>query len=208
MPRRARSVINGYPHHVVNRGNDRRRLFYTDADYLRLLRLMVVGKSRYPVKIYGLGIMPNHFHWMVAPEADGALAGYLRWVSGSYASDLRARTNTVGYGHVFQRRYWSDAILEYDHCLSVLRYIEGNPFRDGLVSRAEDWPWTSIAWRLRAPDGLLDPLPFELPRDWLTIVNVPQPPKEIERIRRALRKQRRGETVPRGPTPDPWQLMR
>jgi putative transposase len=185
----------GYPHHAVNRGNDRRRLFFTDADYEEFLQLMVVGKSRYAVKVYGVAVMPNHFHAMLVPEAKGELSGYLQWVSGSYASSLRARTNTVGYGHVLQRRFWSDPILTHHHCLSVLRYIEANPLRAGLVDRCEQWLWSSVALRMRPEHPLLDPLPFLLPRDWLTIVNLPQPAREIEAIRRARRKNRRGETT-------------
>ena len=167
---------------------------------------MVVGKSRYPVKVHGVSIMPNHFHCMLVPESDGALSGYLQWVSGSYASQLRARTNTVGDGHVFQRRFWSDPILEDRHAVTVLRYIEANPVKGGLVERCEQWPWTSAVLRERPNQQLLDPLPFELPRHWLTIVNLPQPAKEVEIITRALRKNRTVQTTPtrraRGPDTD------
>jgi len=196
MARKARHTVTGYPHHVVNRGNDRRRLFSTNGDYDRFLHLMLVGKSRYPVRVYGVAIMPNHFHAMVVPEADAALSGYWQWVAGSYASQLRARTNTSGYGHVFQRRFWSDAILGHFHFLSVLRYIEANPREGRLVSRCEEWPWSSVALRMRPEHPLLDPLPIALPRDWLTILDRPQPVNEVEAIRRALWKNRRGQTSP------------
>jgi putative transposase len=158
---------------------------------------MLVGKSLYSVKVHGVVIMPNHFHAVVVPESDGALSGYLQWVTGSYASDFRARTNSVGDGHVFQRRFWSDSILESTHFLSVLRYIEANPVRGRLVDLSERWPWNSVALRMRVGHGLLDPLPVELPRDWLTIVNLPQPDKEIATIRRARAKNRRGHTESR-----------
>ena len=196
MARKPRRAVTGYPHHVVNRGNDRRRLFFTDADYESFLHLMVVGKSRYPVKVYGLAIMPNHFHAIVVPEADAALSGYFRWVAGSYASELRARTNTSGYGHVFQRRFWSDAIMEQHHFFSVLRYIEANPREGRLVNRCEEWPWNSVALRMQPEHPLLDPLPVPLPRDWRTILDLPQPAKEVEAIRRALRKNRERQTSP------------
>ena len=208
MARRPRRAVTGYPHHVVNRGNDRRRLFFTAADYDSFLHLMVVGKSRYAVKVYAVAIMPNHFHAMVVPETDAALSGYWRWVAGSYASHLRARTNTSGHGHVFQRRFWSDAVLEHRHFLAVLRYIEANPREGRLVNRCEEWPWSSVALRMRPEDPLLDPLPLTLPRDWHTILDAPQPATEVEAIRRALRKNRRGQTRPR--TKDPslkMQLM-
>jgi putative transposase len=193
-PRKRRYVIAGYPHHVVNRGNDRRRLFFTDADYEAFFRLMTAGKSRYSIKFYGVVIMPNHFHAMLVPETDDALSGYLQWVTGSYASALRARTNTVGNGHVFQRRFWSEPILENGHFLRVLRYIEANPVRGQLVHRCEQWRWSSMPLRMQPVHPLLDALPFELPRDWPTIVNLAQPAAELDAIRRGLQKNRRRET--------------
>jgi REP-associated tyrosine transposase len=196
MARKPRRAVTGYPHHVVNRGNDRRRLFFTHADYDSFLHLMVVGKARYAVKIYGVALMPNHFHAVVVPEADTALSGYLQWVAGSYASHLRARTNTTGHGHVFQRRFWSDPILGHHHFLSVLRYIEANPREGQLVNRCEEWPWTSAALRTRLEHPLLDPLPIVLPRDWPILLDLPQPAKEVEAIRRAMRKNRRRHTSP------------
>ena len=184
MPRQSRNIVTGRAHHVTNRGNDRRCLFFEDSDYDEFLRLMRMGKQRYNVKVFGVTLMPNHFHGEIQPEEDGALSGYLHWVLGSKASDFRNRTNTVGHGHVFQGRFWSGPINDSSHFLRVLRYIEGNPRHAGLVGRAEDWPWSSI--RLREnKDPLLDPLPLPLPDRWLDLVNQPQSNKELKKLRRA-----------------------
>ncbi len=36
-------------------------------------------------------------------------------------------------------------IQDDDHLLTVLRYIEANPLRTGIVERAGDYPWSSFA---------------------------------------------------------------
>jgi putative transposase len=181
VARRPRYAPAGCFFHVTNRGNDRRRIFFTDADYRSFLYRLEFAKRRYAVKVLGLCIMPNHFHAILLPEESGALSAYLQWVAGNYAGDLRALTGTSGQGHIFQGRFWSDRIADERHFLSVLRYVEANPVEGRLVRRAEEWPWSSL--KLRSDRNvLLDPLPLPLPMDWVTLVNKPQPRKEVDRI--------------------------
>src|SRR5207244_4348221 len=80
-------------------------------------------------------------------------------------------------------------IQEDDHLLAILRYIERNPVRAGLVERAEDWPWSSAALATRA-GPLLDPGPVARPPDWAEHVNQPQTEAEVERLRECLRRGR------------------
>ena len=63
----------------------------------------------------------------------------------------------------------------------MLRYIEANAKRASLVSRAEDWEWSSLRERMNGDRDLLShsPLPFWLPEGWVEIVNAPL--DEIER---------------------------
>ena len=133
-------------------------------------------------------------------EHDGAISGYLQWVLGIYASEFRARTKTLGHGHVFQRRFWSDPMTDFLHFLMVLRYIEANPYRASLVARAEDWPWSSIVLR-KMNDRLLDPLPFALPDAWSALVNTRQPSVELKDIRFPKPRGRRSDDAPSSPPP-------
>jgi putative transposase len=92
-------------------------------------------------------------------------------------------------GHVWQGRFRSFPIQEDDHLLTVLRYIEGNSIRAGLVERAQDWRWSSAAVAGKhAP--VLDPGPVPRPSHWLRHVNEPQTEAEVERLRECLRRRR------------------
>lgn len=46
-------------------------------------------------------------------------------------------------GHVWQGRFKSPVIQDDEHLLTVLRYIEANPLRAGIVKRAADYRWSS-----------------------------------------------------------------
>ena len=175
---RPRFAPTGNTFHVINRGNDRRRIFFEDADYEAFILLLQRAKEQHAVKVYGLCLMPNHFHALVRPEKERALSAYWQWVQGCYACDLRSQTRTMGYGHVFQRRFWSGGIEDRHHFLTVLRYIEANPVVGHVVRRAEEWQWSSFTLRKDAEHQLLDPLPIHLPHDWSAIVNDAPGPEE------------------------------
>lgn len=90
-------------------------------------------------------------------------------------------------GHVWQGRFKAFPIEGDSHLLAVLRYIERNPLRAGLVARAQDWLWSSLRERSQArADGFVDPGPVALPEGWVEWVNQPQTDGELERLRASV----------------------
>jgi hypothetical protein len=59
---------------------------------------------------------------------------------------------TGGTGHLYQGRFKSFPLAADEHLDTVLRYVERNPLRAGLVQRAESWRLGS-RWRRRHPDA-------------------------------------------------------
>jgi len=50
-------------------------------------------------------------------------------------------------GALWQREYWDRFIRDEQHYQRAVAYVHENPVKAGLVSRAEDWPWSSAgAW--------------------------------------------------------------
>jgi len=168
-----RVVTPGCVLHVVNRGNDRRVIFLEPVDYAAFLVLLREARERFAVRLHAYCLMPNHFHLVVAADDRRALSAYMHFVERSHACDLRLIARNRGNGHVFQRRYWSSAIEREGHLLCVLRYVEANAARAGLVDRAEMWEWGSLYERETGERDLLQRLPISLPDGWVTIVNVP-----------------------------------
>lgn len=95
----------------------------------------------------------------------------------------------VGEGHVYQGRFKSFPVETSDYFYQVARYVERNALRASLVSRAEDWQWSSL-WchELGTTDQRrrLSTWPLPRPRSWLNHVNEPQTAAEVEAIRRSI----------------------
>jgi putative transposase len=74
MPRKARLVIPGYPHHVTQRGNRRQQIFFDASDYQAYLDLLVEFKGKAGVDIWAYCLMPNHVHMIAVPHRESSLA--------------------------------------------------------------------------------------------------------------------------------------
>jgi len=186
MARQRRSAPAGFVQHVLNRGNERAVIFHKPTDYEAFLGILADGLKRFPVNLLAFCLMRNHFHLVVNPATDLALPAYMRWTMTVHVRRYRRHHHTDGLGHVYQDRY-KNFVIENDddvHLLSVIRYVEGNALRAGIVKRAEDWPWSSLSRRLTC-DGrnLLSPWPFPRPENWVDIVNGPFAVEELQRIR-------------------------
>ena len=91
-----------------------------------------------------LGRMPNHLHLALWPRPDGDVSRWMHWLMIAYVRRHLGRYRSSG--HVWHGRLEAFPIQEDGHLLAVLRYIERNPLRAGLVGRAEEWRWSSLRW--------------------------------------------------------------
>ena len=91
-------------------------------------------------------------------------------------------------GYVWQGRLKAFPIQKDEHLLTVVRYIERNPLRAGLVARAEDWRWSSL--RLETEGLILDPGPAPRGPDWVQFVNTPMTEAEVAAIPLPVRRDR------------------
>jgi len=188
MPRIVRGIGDNIVYHVINRGNGRQEVFYKEQDYEAFMRLLKEAKERYPVKIFGYCLMPNHFHMVVNPERGEELSRWMQWLMTSHVR--RHHRHYESSGHVWQGRFKSFMIQEDSHLLMALRYVEGNPVRAGLVSSAKDWRWSSHRERVeKRSNMLLDEVPIDLPEAWNRYVDEPFTGKEIEKIRQSVNRQ-------------------
>ena len=105
----------------------------------------------------------------------------MRWGSAHAARHHRCHATS---GHVWQGRFKAFPIQRDDRLLTAVRYVERNPVRAGLVSRAEDWRWSSLA-AVTAP-GAARRCPVPLPRDWAAVVARPEPEADLDAVRRSV----------------------
>ena len=168
-------------------------LFEKDEDYAAFEQVLQQAFEREPLRILGYCVMPNHWHMVVWPRrgADTQVSEFLRWLTVTHTQRWHAHHHTSGTGHVYQGRFKSFPVQSDEHLLTVLRYVERNPVRAGLVRRAAAWRWSS-AWRMSHGDddaqSLLADWPVARPADWPKLVDRPETEAELESLRRSVRR--------------------
>ncbi len=73
MPRIARVVAPGLPHHVTQRGNRRQRTFFGRGDYAAYVELMAAWCGKKGNEVWAYCLMPNHVHLVVTPASAAGL---------------------------------------------------------------------------------------------------------------------------------------
>jgi putative transposase len=189
MPRTARAAAGGVVYHALNRGNGRMSVFRKPGDYLAFVELLLEGKQRARVELFGFCLMPNHWHLVLRPKGDGDLAGYLSWVTNTHVKRYRSHYRRTS-GHLYQGRYKSFPVEEDVYFRTLLRYVEANPLGAKLAARAQDWKWSSLGCDAALSSRLLDPWPVERPRDWAAVVNRPLGEQEKQRVINSLERGR------------------
>src|SRR3972149_9426384 len=189
MPRIARVAPGGMVFDVLNRGVARMQIFEYERDYIAFHRVVEQTLRVAPMRICAYCWMPNHWHFVLWPERDGDLSRFMQRMANMHTQRWQRAKLCVGYGHLYQGRFKSFPIESDEHFYCVVRYVERNALRAGLVQRAEDWQWGSLYQRAQQTHGpLLCNWPLPQPSDWTEYVNLPQTETELEAIRRCLRR--------------------
>ena len=187
MPRRPRVSTSGLVFHALNRGAKKSRLFESDEDYRSFEEILIAAVARFEIALFAYCLMPNHWHFVISPRADGALSRFMHWLTTTHARRWQAVREMDGQGAVYQGRFKAIPISSDRHFLWVCRYVERNAVRASIVGRSEEWMWSSLWRRSHDEDpAWLSRWPVPEPPDWLTHVNVPQTAAELEVFRQAI----------------------
>jgi putative transposase len=181
VARIARVVVPGLPHHVTQRGNRREPVFFGAGDYQLYRQLIAAAARRAGAEIWAYCLMPNHVH--TPTDRDGLRATFAE-AHRRYTGAINARFHCTG--HLFQGRFGA-VVMDEPHLLAATRYIALNPVAAGLVSRAEDWHWSSARAHLAGEDDELAtvaPLRALIP-DFAALLTAPADPATTARIERA-----------------------
>ena len=152
MPQTARLTAPHYPHHVIQRGNRNQRVFFSDQDRKEYLNILKDQCSEAQVKIWAWCLMDNHVHFIAVPESENALAQCFGETHKRYTRYINFREGWRGY--LWQGRFKS-FLMDESHLYAAVRYVERNPIEAGLVTRPEDYLWSSARTRIL---GTEDPL--------------------------------------------------
>ncbi|MGH7427895.1 MAG: REP-associated tyrosine transposase [Candidatus Methylomirabilaceae bacterium] len=159
MARFPRLAVPSFPHHVIQRGNNRQPIFFAEKDYEVFRECLREAKRKCQARLYAYVLMTNHVHLLVEPERAGDLGRFMQSVGRRYVryiNDAYDRTGTLWEG-----RFKSAVVSRDRYLITCSRYIELNPVRAGLVGHPRDYRWSSYYRRaLGQADDLLDDDPW------------------------------------------------
>lgn len=191
MPRLARTVFAGFPHHITQRGNRHENVFFTEEDRQLYLEWLKEYALRYKVKILAYCLMSNHIHLIAVPAQPDSLQRAFKPLHMRYAQYINRKQRWSG--HLWQGRFFSSP-LDEAYLWSCVRYVERNPVRASMVAKAEYYPWSSAAGHCKlTSDSLLTTTSvhwrtFESITDWSAWLAEQDDAEHLEIIRRNTQK--------------------
>ena len=146
MARKYRLVVENSPHHVIQRGNRRQRVFFSDQDKQKYLTLLKKNCDENGVRLWAYCLMDNHVHLVLVPSSFDGLAKAVGRTHWRYTLSINRREQWRGY--LWQGRF-SSFVLQGNYLRAVIRYVELNPVRAGIVRKADSYPWSSAAAHIK-----------------------------------------------------------
>ena len=145
MPRIARITEIDFPHHIVQRGNNRQRIFFDDNDKKKYLDLLRRYSEECSCKINAYCLMPNHIHMILIPLLINALSKMMQKLSLGYTQYINKKYKRTG--RLWECRFYSSLIEKEMYLWAACRYIARNPVRAKIVEKIEEYKWSSASAR-------------------------------------------------------------
>ena len=130
MPRLARLDAPGVLHHVMGRGIERKKIFFSNKDRSDFIDRLAGVVDKGAMDIYAWTLMPNHFH-LLCKTRNWPLSSSMRRILTGYVVNFNKRHKRRG--HLFQNRYKSIVCQEDRYLKELVRYIHLNLLRSGIV---------------------------------------------------------------------------
>ncbi len=172
-----RKVIlrQGYYYHIFTKSIAGYEIFRSEQEYQRMvetLRFYLVRESGArlswflrakprerpgpkrgdpQVGILAYCLMPTHLHLFLVQKASVGISDYMMFVLNSYAHYFNKKTKRKG--PLWESRFKAVRVEEDAQALHLTRYIHLNPTSAGLVSRPEEWKFSSYREYLHTSDS-------------------------------------------------------
>lgn len=154
MARPLRIEYPGAVYHVTSRGNAQSAIFLSDVDRRKFLDVLADTVEKYNWLCHAFCLLDNHYH-IIVETLDPNLSLGMRQLNGVFTQAFNRANKRVG--HIFQGRYKAILVEKQSHLLELCRYVVLNPVRAGMISKPEDWRWSSYkntAYSSKIPEYL------------------------------------------------------
>jgi len=103
------------------------------------LQVLFHYRSQHKYLLHEFVVMPDHFHLLITPTL--TLERALQLIKGGFS--FRAKKELGFGGEIWEKSFHDRRVRSWEQYCAFRRYIHLNPVRKGLVSRAEDYPYSS-----------------------------------------------------------------
>lgn len=141
-------------YHITSRGNERKAIFTKDRDREKFLEYLQKAKEKYKFYLYAYVLMTNHYHLLLETKLPN-ISRIMQYINTSYTTYYNVKYKRSG--HLFQGRYKSIVVDKESYFLELSRYIHLNPVRAKMVSRPQEYAWSSYQGYIsKSGDGRID----------------------------------------------------
>jgi len=153
---RFRDLRNGAIYHVVATANRGEIIFKNNAMKKLFLTFLIKAKNKFGFSVAQFCIMGNHVHLVIQPndKARYSLSKSMQWLLCNFSKAWNKAHKLKG--HLWRARFFSRVIESDADLRNVLRYVNENPVKAGLVKRAEDWEYGGLRHFLTGNQDVLD----------------------------------------------------
>ena len=156
VARLPRYSLPGVPQHVIQRGNNRTRMFLGPPDYWTFRKHLRTACDDFGCRIHAYVFMSNHVHLIMSPESADSVGRVIQAVGRRYVPYFNRSSGRTGA--LWESRYRATVIASDDYLFACYRYVELNPVRAAMVAQPGDYPWSSYrANALGQQDDLVTP---------------------------------------------------
>jgi putative transposase len=182
-----------------------RSVFQVPENAEILIKTFSRYRERRAFLLHEFVVMPDHLHLLLTPSTTTSLEKAVQLIKGGSSHEIHKERNVRM--EIWQEGFYDWTIRDEDDWRAKAEYIRMNPVLAKLVSRPEEWAYSSAAGRFS-----LDPMPSKYSQlasgakaqiaGTLTPGLKPRPPKEVEKAEERLSSAAQKHNVrPEGPTP-------
>ncbi len=141
MARLPRYVIPGQPQHIIQRGNNRQVIFRSEGDYQFFRDSLVEAAGRFGLAIHAYVWMTNHIHLLATPTYEDSISKTFQSAGRKYVQYFNFTYKRSGT--LWEGRYRATVVDTENYLLKLMRYIDMNPVRAGIVAHPREYAWSS-----------------------------------------------------------------
>jgi len=123
-----------HPNHVVQRGNNKEKVFINEEDKKKYLSLLKEYSGKWDTYILAYCLMNNHVHLLTRPIKNESLYKMMQGITLCYTQYFNRTYERTG--RLWESRYPSCVVDKEKYLWAVARYIEQNPERVKIVKKA------------------------------------------------------------------------